>query len=169
MPVFENLFLLCVFLFFPLTCYLIYITYISNMDIKEKNTFLDICLITSLFLIARYIDNKTIYVILFYNIPLLLSYIKKKTVTSIFLSCIIVILSSNYTSIPLSILIIEYSLYFIIYLYTSKFTNCKVSYTDIFIGIKSFVISFMIFNIINPTGNILSNLIYLIITLTIFI
>ena len=139
------------------------------MDIKEKNTFLDICLITSLFLIARYIDNKTIYVILFYNIPLLLSYIKKKTVTSIFLSCIIVILSSNYTSIPLSILIIEYSLYFIIYLYTSKFTNCKVSYTDIFIGIKSFVISFMIFNIINPTGNILSNLIYLIITLTIFI
>ena len=169
MPVFENLFLLCVFLFFPLTCYLIYITYISNMDIKEKNIFLDICLITSLFLIARYIDNKTIYVILFYNIPLLLSYIKKKTVTSIFLSCIIVILSSNYTSIPLSILTIEYSLYFVIYLYVSKFTNRKVSYTDIFIGIKSFIISFMIFYIINPTGNILSNLIYLIITLTIFI
>ena len=98
MPVFENLFLLCVFLFFPLTCYLIYITYISNMDIKEKNIFLDICLITSLFLIARYIDNKTIYVILFYNIPLLLSYIKKKTVTSIFLNCSILSITNSLVS-----------------------------------------------------------------------
>lgn len=169
MPIFENLFLLCVFLFFPLTCYLIYITYISNMDIKEKNIFLDICLITSLFLIVRYVEDKSIYVVLFYNIPLLLSYIKKRTTTSIFLSFVIVLLYSNYTSIPFFILIIEYSLYFIIYLYTLNIINQRLLYVDIFIGIKSFIISFMIFYIINPTGSIISNLIYLFIILVIFI
>lgn len=169
MPIFENLFLLCVFLFFPLTCYLIYITYISNMDIKEKNIFLDICLITSFFLIVRYVEDKSIYVVLFYNIPLLLSYIKKRTTTSIFLSFVIVLLYSNYTSIPFFILIIEYSLYFIIYLYTLNIINQRLLYVDIFIGIKSFIISFMIFYIINPTGSIISNLIYLFIILVIFI
>ncbi len=169
MPIFENLFLLCVLLFFPLTCYLIYITYISNMDIKEKNLFLDICLITSLFLIVRYVEDKSIYVVLFYNIPLLLSYIKKRTTTSIFLSFVIVLLYSNYTSIPFFILIIEYSLYFIIYLYTLNIINQRILYVDIFIGIKSFIISFMIFYIINPTGSIISNLIYLFIILVIFI
>lgn len=169
MPIFENLFLLCVLLFFPLTCYLIYITYISNMDIKEKNLFLDICLITSLFLIVRYVEDKSIYVVLFYNIPLLLSYIKKRTTTSIFLSFVIVLLYSNYTSIPFFILIIEYSLYFIIYLYTLNIINQRILYVDIFIGIKSFIISFMVFYIINPTGSIISNLIYLFIILVIFI
>lgn len=169
MPIFENLFLLCVLLFFPLTCYLIYITYISNMDIKEKNLFLDICLITSLFLIVRYVEDKSIYVVLFYNIPLLLSYIKKRTTTSLFLSLVIVLLYSNYTSIPFFILITEYSLYFIIYLYTLNIINQRILYVDIFIGIKSFIISFMIFYIINPTGSIISNLIYLFIILVIFI
>lgn len=139
------------------------------MDIKEKNIILDICLITSLFLIARYIDDKSIYIILFYNIPLLLAYIKKKSITAIFISIMIVILYGCRTSIPPSILIVEYSLYFIIYLYTSKYTTKKTSFTNIFISIKSFIISFLIFYIINPNGKIISNLAYLIITLTIFI
>lgn len=78
MPIFENIFLLCVFLFFPLTCYLLYITHLSNMDLKVKNVVLDISLITSLFLIIRYINNKSIYILLFYNIPLLLAYLKRK-------------------------------------------------------------------------------------------
>ncbi len=169
MPIFENIFLLCVFLFFPLTCYLLYITHLSNMDLKVKNVVLDISLITSLFLIIRYIDNKSIYILLFYNIPLLLAYLKRKNITAIFLSIVIVYFYNYYTSIPLIILILEYSIYFAIYLYVSKYKKNDVNYLNIFVAIKLFVISFLIFYIINPTGTITSNIIYLLLTATVFI
>lgn len=169
MPIFENIFLLCVFLFFPLTCYLIYITHLSNMDLKVKNIVLDISLITSLFLIIRYINNKSIYILLFYNIPLLLAYLKRKNITAIFISIVIVYFYNYYTSIPLIILILEYSIYFAIYLYVSKYKKNDVNYLNIFVAIKLFVISFLIFFIINPTGTITSNIIYLLLTATVFI
>ena len=169
MPIFENIFLLCVFLFFPLTCYLLYITHLSNMDLKVKNVVLDISLITSLFLIIRYINNKSIYILLFYNIPLLLAYLKRKNLTAIFISIVIVYFYNYYTSIPLIILILEYSLYFAIYLYVSKYKKNYVNYLNIFVAIKLFVISFLIFYIINPTGTITSNIIYLLLTATVFI
>lgn len=169
MPIFENIFLLCIFLFFPLTCYLLYITHLSNMDLKVKNVVLDISLITSLFLIIRYINNKSIYILLFYNIPLLLAYLKRKNITAIFISIVIVYFYNYYTSIPLIILILEYSLYFAIYLYVSKYKKNYVNYLNIFVAIKLFVISFLIFYIINPTGTITSNIIYLLLTATVFI
>lgn len=169
MPIFENIFLLCVFLFFPLTCYLLYITHLSNMDLKVKNVVLDISLITSLFLIIRYINNKSIYILLFYNIPLLLAYLKRKNITAIFISIVIVYFYNYYTSIPLIILILEYSVYFAIYLYVSKYKKNYVNYLNIFVAIKLFVISFLIFYIINPTGTITSNIIYLLLTATVFI
>lgn len=169
MPIFENIFLLCVFLFFPLTCYLLYITHLSNMDLKVKNVVLDISLITSLFLIIRYINNKSIYILLFYNIPLLLAYLKRKNITAIFISIVIVYFYNYYTSIPLIILILEYSIYFAIYLYVSKYKKNYVNYLNIFVAIKLFVISFLIFYIINPTGTITSNIIYLLLTATVFI
>lgn len=169
MPIFENIILLFVFLFFPITCYLIYITHLSNMDIKEKSVLLDISLISALFFIIRYINDKSIYILLFYNIPLLLAYLKGKIPTIIFLSITIVFFYNLYISIPLIILSLEYLLYFIIYLYISKYKSNSTNYINIFIAIKIFMISFIIFYIINPNGSIISNLIYLIITSTLFI
>lgn len=169
MPIFENIILLFVFLFFPIIFYLIYITHLSNMDIKEKSVLLDISLISALFFIIRYINDKSIYILLFYNIPLLLAYLKGKIPTIIFLSITIVFFYNLYISIPLIILSLEYLLYFIIYLYISKYKSNSTNYINIFIAIKIFMISFIIFYIINPNGSIISNLIYLIITSTLFI
>lgn len=169
MPIFENIILLFVFLFFPIIFYLIYITHLSNMDIKEKSVLLDISLISALFFIIRYINDKSIYILLFYNIPLLLAYLKGKIPTIIFLSITIVFFYNLYISIPLIIISLEYLLYFIIYLYISKYKSNSTNYINIFIAIKIFMISFIIFYIINPNGSIISNLIYLIITSTLFI
>lgn len=169
MPIFENIILLFVFLFFPIIFYLIYITHLSNMDIKEKSVLLDISLISALFFIIRYINDKSIYILLFYNIPLLIAYLKGKIPTIIFLSITIVFFYNLYISIPLIILSLEYLLYFIIYLYISKYKSNSTNYINIFIAIKIFMISFIIFYIINPNGSIISNLIYLIITSTLFI
>ena len=169
MPIFENIILLFVFLFFPITCYLIYITHLSNMDRKEQSILLDISLISALFLIIRYINDKSIYILLFYNIPLLIAYLKGKIPTIIALSITIVFFYNLYISIPLIILSLEYLLYFIIYLYISKYKSKSTNYINIFVAIKIFMISFIIFYIINPNGSIMSNLIYLIITSTLFI
>lgn len=169
MPIFENIILLFVFLFFPITCYLIYITHLSNMDRKEQSILLDISLISALFLIIRYINDKSIYILLFYNIPLLIAYLKGKIPTIIALSITIVFFYNLYISIPLIILSLEYLLYFIIYLYISKYKSKSTNYINIFVAIKIFMISFIIFYIINPNGSIISNLIYLIITSTLFI
>lgn len=139
------------------------------MDIKEKSVLLDISLISALFFIIRYINDKSIYILLFYNIPLLLAYLKGKIPTIIFLSITIVFFYNLYISIPLIILSLEYLLYFIIYLYISKYKSNSTNYINIFIAIKIFMISFIIFYIINPNGSIISNLIYLIITSTLFI
>lgn len=169
MPIFENIILLFVFLFFPITCYLIYITHLSNMDRKEQSILLDISLISALFLIIRYINDKSIYILLFYNIPLLIAYLKGKIPTIIALSITIVFFYNLYISITLIILSLEYLLYFIIYLYISKYKSKSTNYINIFVAIKIFMISFIIFYIINPNGSIISNLIYLIITSTLFI
>ena len=169
MPIFENIILLFVFLFFPITCHLIYITHLSNMDRKEQSILLDISLISALFLIIRYINDKSIYILLFYNIPLLIAYLKGKIPTIIALSITIVFFYNLYISIPLIILSLEYLLYFIIYLYISKYKSKSTNYINIFVAIKIFMISFIIFYIINPNGSIISNLIYLIITSTLFI
>ena len=139
------------------------------MDIKEKSVLLDISLISALFFIIRYINDKSIYILLFYNIPLLIAYLKGKIPTIIFLSITIVFFYNLYISIPLIILSLEYLLYFIIYLYISKYKSNSTNYINIFIAIKIFMISFIIFYIINPNGSIISNLIYLIITSTLFI
>ncbi len=169
MPIFENVILLFVFLFFPITCYLIYITHLSNMDKKEQNILLDISLISALFLIIRYINDKSIYILLFYNIPLLLAYLKGKIPTIITLSITIIFFYSIYISIPLIILALEYFLYFIIYLYTSKYKTKSSNFINIFISIKLFMVSFIIFYIINPNGSIISNILYLLVTSLIFI
>ena len=139
------------------------------MDKKEQNILLDISLISALFLIIRYINDKSIYILLFYNIPLLLAYLKGKIPTIITLSITIIFFYSIYISIPLIILALEYFLYFIIYLYTSKYKTKSSNFINIFISIKLFMVSFIIFYIINPNGSIISNILYLLVTSLIFI
>ena len=139
------------------------------MDKTEQNILLDISLISALFLIARYINDKSIYILLFYNIPLLLAYIKGKVPTIITLSIAIIIFYNLYIDIPILFLIIEYSIYFLIYLYTSKSKEKESKFLDIFVFIKILVISFIVFYITNSNEPIINNLIYVVATSSIFI
>ncbi len=145
MMIIENLVLLSVFLTYPLAIYLIYIAYMNNMDLKEKKLILDFTLLSSLFLMAKFINNRSLYSILFYNIPLLISYLRKKNNTSIILSLIIIYFTYKYTKIPLFISILEYSIYYIGYLLILKTKNKETNIINYFISLKSFLISFLIF------------------------
>ncbi len=169
MMIIENLVLLSVFLTYPLAIYLIYIAYMNNMDLKEKKLILDFTLLSSLFLMAKFINNRSLYSILFYNIPLLISYLRKKNNTSIILSLIIIYFTYKYTKIPLFISILEYSIYYIGYLLILKTKNKETNIINYFISLKSFLISFLIFFLINPKGTLLVNISYIFITISIFI
>ena len=169
MSIIENIVLLSIFLIFPIAIYLIYIAYVNNMDLKEKNLFFDFSLISSVFLMTKYVHSKSLYTILFYNIPLLIAILRKKDFTLIIISTIIIYYTAEYTTIPTIITIIEYLIYYISYLIIKKNKYKETTIINYFISIKSFIISFLIFFLINPTGSFIINLFYIIITLSIFI
>lgn len=169
MSIIENIILLSIFLTFPLSIYLIYIAYMNNMDLKEKNLFLDFALITSIFLMIKYVNNKSLYSILFYNIPLLIAYLRKKKTTAIMLSLIIIYFYNTYTNIPKIITIIEYLIYYIGYSILLKTKNKESNIINSFISIKSFLVAFLIYFSINPNGTILINTLYILFTISIFI
>lgn len=169
MSIIETIVLLSIFLIFPIAIYLIYIAYVNNMDLKEKNLFFDFALISSVFLMTKYVHSKSLYTILFYNIPLLIAILRKKTSTIIIISIIIIFYTTEYTTIPIIITIIEYLIYYIGYLLISKIKYKESTIINYFISIKSFIISFLIVFLINPTSPFLINLFYIIVTLSIFI
>ena len=169
MSIIETIVLLSIFLIFPIAIYLIYIAYVNNMDLKEKNLFFDFALISSVFLMTKYVHSKSLYTILFYNIPLLIAILRKKNSTIIIISIIIIFYTTEYTTIPIIITIIEYLIYYIGYLIISKIKYKESTIINYFISIKSFIISFLIVFLINPTGPFLINLFYIIVTLSIFI
>ena len=169
MSIIETIVLLSIFLIFPIAIYLIYIAYVNNMDLKEKNLFFDFALISSVFLMTKYVHSKSLYTILFYNIPLLIAILRKKNSTIIIISIIIIFYTTEYTTIPIIITIIEYLIYYIGYLIISKIKYKESTIINYFISIKSFIISFLIVFLINPTSPFLINLFYIIVTLSIFI
>lgn len=154
MSIFENILIIGVYLAFPIACYLIYIAYATNMDFKIKNLFLEFSLLTSLFLMIKFVPTKSLYCLLFYNIPLLLAFIKKKNKTAIMISIIIVLCYYYYGSLPLSLLSIEYIIYYILYL---KIEN-KETLINVFVALKSFLISFLVFYNVNPHGSLINNI-----------
>lgn len=154
MSIFENILIIEVYLAFPIACYLIYIAYATNMDFKIKNLFLEFSLLTSLFLMIKFVPTKSLYCLLFYNIPLLLAFIKKKNKTAIMISVIIVLCYYYYGSLPLSLLCIEYIIYYILYL---KIEN-KETLINVFVALKSFLISFLVFYNVNPHGSLINNI-----------
>ncbi len=169
MNIIENLILNSIYLLFPLCIYLIYITYIRNMDKKEKGIILEFALLSSLFLMIRFSKNRSLYIIILYNIPLLLSYLKNKVPVAIFISIILVCYYKTYSNIPLIVSIIEYSIYLIVYFLTKEKENREEYLIHIFVIMKSFLSAVLIYLCFEPTGFSLNNTLYLLIVMTIFI
>lgn len=164
----ENM----IYLLFPILIYLLYVAYIRNCDKIEKNIFLELSLYSSLFLLIRfgYKDNY-LYNMALFNIPLLIAYIKQKRVATILLSCLLIYYYYVYYDIYLYILIIEYSLYYLLYFYLSyksHIKHYKNLFINLFIGIKSFVLTTAIFIIINSHGGVISNILTMIFIMIFF-
>ncbi len=107
-----------IILLFPLTCYIIYLgqnKYSSRKDKQNKDLFLDLALLTSLYLYIKYVINTNNYnMIILMNIPLLISIIKERKVTTIILSTFIIITYHLYFNYGIIHLLSEYILYYLL-------------------------------------------------------
>lgn len=144
--VIDNLILNIILIIFPILIYFIYSCYSSLRNNEKYNDFiLNICLISSLYLISKYGNNKEL--IIFLNIPLVISYLKKKNEFSIIISIIIIYKLNTIYNINIYLSILKYIVYFLIYLIYSKKKNSDYKLITIISVLEAFFLSFYYFYI----------------------
>lgn len=168
MSFFDGFLINIILLLFPLFIYTIYVSYKSITNKEGLNSFFEIALFLSLFLISRYGYHKDTYTSILINIPLLFAYLKGRRISSIIISIILIfyyILVFKYNPI---IVVFEYFTYFILYI-MSRNKNISASYIiNSFTIINSFILSFLTFFLVEPTNNIWINLFMIFLSITIF-
>lgn len=168
MYIIQELIISSIFLLFPLSVYLIYITYIRNMDLKENSILLDLALTTSLLILIRFTNNTSFYITILFNVPLLISYIKNRRLTASILSIILIFYYQRYLGINLVLLFVEYIIYGLLYLFLNKKIRKQYHFIDIFIPIKSLFSAIVVFTIISPELPVVKNIYSLFLIITLF-
>ena len=169
MDILEGFSLNLIYLLFPLALYLIYQIYIKNLDLKEKGWLLEVALLSSLYFTIKYgVKIGTIFPMVLFNIPLLISYFKNRKFAQVVISIILIVYYNYALNINIWFLIAEYLVYFIIYnYYKSLRKSCDFLITS-FIGIKSLFMSLEMFLFIRPEYTYISNLIEIFLIMSIY-
>lgn len=154
MQLFETIILTSIYILFPIMAYLLYIVYTKNLDINERKELLELALLSSIFLLVK-LHNKDlwIYQLLLINVPLLVAYLKKRKDLSIIISIIVIVLSYIDFNINIVLLIIEYIIYYVLFIKTVSFNK----FINRFLIIKAFIISLEIFIYIMPHASFMYN------------
>lgn len=151
-----------VFLICPLAIYLLYTIYKRNMSIEEKDIAFELAILSSLYLVLRYdCSFYNGYPIIIFDIPLLICYYKRKIGLSIFISIILIFYQYLFLNLNLTFLVFEYISYLVIYTFIIRKKIRPISIVNIFIVIKSFMLSLSVFWFIKPEETFTSNLTYL--------
>lgn len=118
---FDSFVLGGIFITFPLILYLFYVAHNRNIEKQENDLFLGLCLFSSMYLLIRlgnnYLGEKNILLI---NIPIILGYIKTRKIEAVILSVIAAFCYIDTFNQSPIILLIEYVIYFIIYILKNK-------------------------------------------------
>lgn len=172
MELFEGILLNLVCITFPLAIYIICTIYMKNLDRKMNHIILDVALYSSVYLLIRFGTSVFIYPLILLNVPLLISFLKRKTYTAFILSIVLILYYHSTTHISIAYLTVEYLLYFISYLgycYYHKEKAEPITIISIFVVIKSFMISFKIFYFIpNPENNVFLSMAFILSMMLIF-
>lgn len=165
MSIFGGIIINTLYILFPLTIYLIYTAYVRNLDLEEKSIILELALYSSLYMLIRYgAMFKTIYPALLFNIPLLISYIKRKKVTSLIISVVLVFYNFHYLHLPVFILIIEYLLYFFVFFVIYHKKENKKLFVHSFILVRTIIITYEAIFYIMPNSSYLEVIYYIFIS-----
>lgn len=148
MSFFYNIALDFICILFPIFLYLLVRIYLLNKD-KYENYYFICATILSITLLLLFGKHDFWQLSIFIFIPLILNYIHKNKLVSLFLSGTIIFINNYLFNINIYILIIEYFIYFITYIIIIKKNLDIKEFINEFIIIKSFFLSFYIFYI-NP-------------------
>lgn len=143
MTIYENLLLDSIYLISPIFIYLFFVAYNKNIDRDENNLILEICLITSIYLLIKFGNSENfIKPILLINVPLLIAYFNKKYKAILIVSFFIIVY--QYTELNLNIytLIIEYITYFLLFYICEKSGSKNFSFLFLIINILVFLANF---------------------------
>lgn len=150
MSIIKDVILNIVLMLFPILVYFIYNCYRELKCDKYNSLLLNVALFSSLYLSLKYgnIANNT-KILLFCNIPIVVSYLKKEPSIAIMLSLITVIYSKYIFNLPIIIMIIKFISYLLIYILAKK-KNLKDNKFIMLIAIlQGFFISFEYFYTFN--------------------
>lgn len=144
MDIYISLFLNITFIMFPLCLCLICISNSQKLDEKTNTIYLDLALITMCYLISNLVDRGSFFGLYLLNVPLVLAYKNKRTITSIIISIILIVYYDKIFDINICYFIIEYTVYFFVnYIFQNKNIKGIGSIASI-ASIKSIILSVLI-------------------------
>lgn len=118
---FEHVILNLILIIFPLLVYLVIVCYHDNTEKNKKNLLLNLALFTSMYLCLKFgISENNTKILLFCNIPIVIAYMKKQTLSGIMLSFISIIYYYFIQDILFIITIIKYLAYFLLYIASKR-------------------------------------------------
>lgn len=131
MLIIENFVIFIIVILFPILVYLFYLAYKKELNEKEKSLYLEFSLFSSLCLSVYFFNLrgiKSCFCLIL--IPVLLSYLYKKKYISIFMSIILIEFLHNSYNIHFSLLLLEFVLYFLLFIYYQKAKKNNIYYTN---------------------------------------
>ncbi len=125
-----------ILILFPLMGYIIYLGQYNEKSSKNKNTYLDLALFTSIYFYTKHemiFQRYNLFILV--NIPLIIAIIKNRKLVSLLLALTITYLYNNVFDYNIYIILLEYILYFCLSLINVKKKNIII-YILIFTIIK---------------------------------
>ena len=132
MNLFSNILLDIILIIFPILVFLLYDAYTRIYDLKRTNLYLDFAIITSFYLVLKFKPSSYTFSYLMINVPLIISYLKNKSISVLILSILYSFILSNEYNINIFLILCEYALYFIFFI----ISNTKFKFLNIFIILK---------------------------------
>lgn len=141
---------------FPLILYLFFLAYTKTFLTKERDLFLDVALVSSIYLAIRYQKTDANYInMILINVPLLIAYLKHRKLSIFILSLIIIAEYNNVFKWNPFILGIEYLVYYFMAIIVIKKRGNNYLYTNLFLAIKLIIFAIIMFNTNDNMNNII--------------
>ena len=142
MQIFYYLIKTIVFICFPILLSMIYIAYNNNLSKKEQDVINELAILSSFYLTAKLIEPDNIFYLLFINIPLLMSYLRRSKGLTIVLSLAISLCYYLKFDFNIYLVIVEYVFYYIFFFYFLKKKMTSEIIINYFSVLKGLIIAF---------------------------
>jgi two-component system sporulation sensor kinase B len=142
MQIFYYLIKTIVFICFPLLISIICIAYNNNLNKKEQDIIHEVAILSSFYLTAKFIEPDNMFYLLFINIPLLMSFLRKSKGLSLILSLVLALYYHLSFDFNLYLVLLEYMFYYVFFLYFLRKKLTSEIIINCFSILKGLIIAF---------------------------